>query len=130
MAHSEQSIRMSQNVELVQWREGKAYPIPCDEWDYLKRRIGEVSNHPNPFHTLGSLLLGAALSTLITILLGGIAVGQASVTIAWAVTAVTLISGIIALVFAYKQDKVEKVQARNVLDQMAIIERRYKALAD
>ncbi|MBI4681027.1 MAG: hypothetical protein HY753_07470 [Nitrospirae bacterium] len=64
------SIQMSQDYDVLPPKTGKAYPILCEEWDYLKKNVGSISEKPNIYHTIGSVLLGAFISTLIAILTG------------------------------------------------------------
>ena len=124
------SFEMSQGYEVIPPKPGKAYPIPCDEWDFLKRKIRVLSDSVNIYHTGGSVLLGASLTTFITILTGSIGTTRASssvtmLVIAWAVVAVTLILGCACLYFGWQQRKLKQVQASDILTQMEIIERRY-----
>jgi len=122
------SLQLSQGYEVLAPKSGKAYPIPCEEWDLLKTRIKRISNPPFLFVTVGSLLLGAALSTFITIILGSFSAPDKSKELitAWAAVGVTTISGILSLIYAYQQQKDQRVQANEVVAQMEVIEKRYE----
>lgn len=120
-------ITMSQGYEVLPPKPGQAYPIPCQEWDFLKQKVGALSDRPWLLHTLGSILLGAALSTLITILIGAISTTTYAnaVVIAWAVTAVSAVCGAVCLFFADQQNRIQRVQASDVVTQMDLVEQRF-----
>ncbi len=79
-------IRMSQGLDVLPPKSGNAYPIQ-DEWDVLKNRASRLVNEPWLFQSLGSLLLGAAVSSLVPIVLGTFSHPdqQLSLIVAWAV---------------------------------------------
>jgi hypothetical protein len=118
------SFRMSQGYDVLPPKPGKAYPIPCEEWNYLKEKLRDASDKPDFYHTGGSLLLGAMISTLIAILTGAFQ-GNNNI-IAWAVVVVTTICGCLALFFACERRKVSQTKVSDILKQMELIERRYQ----
>jgi hypothetical protein len=124
-----ESFRISQGFDVLQPKTGRAYPVPCDEWDFLKRKLREASPAPWVFRALGSLFLGAALTTFITILSGAVlSIPQPySVVIRWAVVAVSAICGFVFLYSAGQQDKLHQTQVSDAITQMELIERRYPA---
>ena len=125
------SIQMSQGYDILPPRTGKAYPILCEEWNYLKSNIETITEKPNIYHTIGSVLLGACLSTLIAIITGSFPNPDPSNTstklvIAWSVVMVTLIVGVICLYFAREKRKLIEKKASDILSQMELIEKRYQ----
>jgi hypothetical protein len=122
------SVRMAQGYEVLPPKSGQAYPILCAEWDFLKGKIRAVAEQPLLFHTAGSVLLGAAVSTLTSILLGTFAapVPERRLVVAWAVTTVTAICGVVCLFFAEQQRRMQKTSAGEIATQMEIIEKRYE----
>lgn len=129
------SFQVSQGYEILSPKPGKAYPILCEEWEFLKEKIGRISNRPNLYDMIGSLLWGGALSTLISILTGAISSNPANpdsktVIIAWAVFAVTAFTGSISTFFGRQKHKIEEVQALEIKTQMELIEKRYSNVAD
>jgi len=119
--------QMSQGLDVLRPKSGQAYPIPCDEWTLLKGKIEKLTSEPWLFHSLGFVLLGAALPTFVTILLGTfqLPAQQRALDIAWAVVAVTLICGLACLYFANKERGVHRERANDVVAQMDLIEKRY-----
>ncbi|MDR3544066.1 MAG: hypothetical protein P4L69_24385 [Desulfosporosinus sp.] len=102
-----------------------------DEWDYLKTKVGQIKDNANFYHTIGSILLGAAGSAVITALTTDYkktADGSAPTfqVIAWALVMVFLICGILSLFFGRTQRKVENVMVRDVVQQMELMEQKYK----
>jgi hypothetical protein len=125
------SIQMSQGYDVLPPKTGKAYPILCEEWEYLKRKVRSISEKPNVYHSIGFLLFGACISTVIAILTGSFPNPDPNtlsprLVIAWAVVAVTLLVGSICMYFAKEQSKVNQMKASDVLSQMDLIERRYQ----
>lgn len=125
------TFHVSQGLDVLTPRSGEAFPILCDEWDVLKKRIGSLSSEPWFFHTVGSVLIGACISTFVAILLGTFAASaqQTARVIAWAVVAVSLISGALCLMFADKERAVQRVRASDVVTQMDLIEKRFERRA-
>ena len=122
------SFKMSQGYDVLPPKSGEAYPIPCQEWDFLKKKVGELSHRPWILHTIGTTLLGAALSTLITIVVGAIATTahpNAEV-IAWSVVAVTAICGTACIYLGEQQHKIQRVQASDIVTQMELVEKRFE----
>ena len=122
---SEPPFQISQGFEVLKPKSGKAYPVPCDEWEFLKKKIAEISFTNELFNDGGWALLGISLSTFGSILLGAYS-STSALTIAWAIVAVTLISGVLCLYFAAQVKKVKKTQASEILTQMELIEKRYQ----
>lgn len=118
---------MSQGFVVLPPKNDHAYPIPCEEWALLKSRITKLSAEPWLFHTLGSLLLGAALSLFIAILLGSFASveQQRALDLAWMGLAVTLVCGTVCLIFAQKERTSHRERATDVVAQMDLIEMRF-----
>lgn len=117
------ALRVSHGFDVLQPRSGPAYPIPCDEWELLKGKLRLISTAPWFYQTIGSALIGAAISTAPTALI--VQMTSTQTIIAWAWAAVTFISGALSLSFAHQQRKVNHAQASDVLLQMEIIEKRY-----
>ena len=121
-------FQLSQGLTVLSPRSGKAYPIPCDEWKLIKDRISKISTEPWFFHTFGSVLVGAGLSTLIAIILGSFnSSNQPNATvIAWGVVVATSLSGGLCLLFAHQERATKREQATDVVSQMLLIEQRYE----
>ena len=124
---AEQGFRMAQGLDVLPPKDDQAYPIPCVEWNALKTRISTVSDEPWLFRMVGSLLLGAALSTCLSILFGayGAKDQERAAIVAWAVVAVTAIAGVLCLVVAHMQSGVKRERASDVVTQMKLIENRF-----
>jgi len=124
----QQTFQVSQGLQVLRPRSGNAYPIPCEEWSLLKGKISEFTTEPWLFHTLGSLLLGAALSVLISILSGTyqLPAQQRAQDLAWAAFAVCGVCGVLCLIFAHKERGAHRERASDVVAQMDLIEKRYE----
>jgi hypothetical protein len=122
------TIQMSQGLEILRPRSDQAYPIPCEEWILLKTKISRMTAEPWFFHTVGSVLIGAAASTWIAILVGTFSAPAQhdALVIAWAVVATTTLAGVLCLFFAHEQRKADRERASDVVAQMVLIEKRYE----
>lgn len=118
--------RMSQGLDVLQPKTGPAYPVPCDEWEFLKGKLRQVSTSPWLYQTAGSLLGGAGITTFVTILTGTLPTPPSNaLVIAWAVVAVSIICAAASFFFASQQRKLQSVQVSDVIVQMDLIEQRY-----
>ena len=115
---------ISQGLEVLQPKSGPAFPIPCAEWEQLITRLTSVSHPPVRFETGGSILGGASLSTLITILTGTFS-GNGLV-VAWAVVVVTGICGGAMYWLGSEHRKVQHLSVRDIIQQMRNIDQRYE----
>lgn len=121
---SDRPFQISQGFDVLQPKSGKAYPVPCEEWDFLKKKIDNIAFSNDLYNDGGWALLGVSLSTIGAILLG--AYSSNSLIIAWAIVGVTSISGILCLLFAAQIKKIKKTEASDIIQQMEIIEKRYQ----
>jgi len=128
MTGAETSYNVSQGFEVLKPKSGKAFPIPCNEWEVLKSQIEETTMEPWLFHTVGSLILGAALATFISILTGVFSPSTETsiqTVIAWSIVAVCGVCGVFCLYFSHKERRVHRSKTQNVLTQMRLIEQRF-----
>lgn len=127
MMDTETGFKMSQGFEVLRPKNDKAFPIPCNEWDVLKNQIGELTTEPWLIQTVGSLLLGAALATVISILTGAISeADKTNIIVAWAVFAVCGITGLLCVHFAHEEKKSHRAKAASIATQMTLIEQRFE----
>ena len=121
------NLKLSQGLEVLRPKADKALPIPCNEWDVLKKKIDALTIEPWFFQTSGSTLIGAGLATLISILTGAVAPApEQNLVIAWSVTTVCGALGIACLLFAQGERKAHKSKASDVSTQMLLIEQRFE----
>lgn len=121
-------FQMSQGYDVLPPKSSRAYPIPCDEWDLLKIKIQSIASPPAFFSNVGAVLIGAAITTFITILTGAYSdqAKQYELVVASAVVVVCLISGILSYIFSRLQQNTRRVLAGEIISQMELIEHRYK----
>lgn len=121
------NLKLSQGLEVLRPKTDKALPIPCNEWDVLKEKIDSLTTEPWLFQFSGSILIGAALATKISILTGAVApTPEKNIVIAWAVTVVCGLVGAVCLLFALAERKAHKTKAADVITQMKLIEQRFE----
>lgn len=122
------NLQLSQGFEVLTPKSGKAYPVPCDEWSFLKEKLATTSKPPWVLPALSFTFLGAGLATFISILLGAIPGGPngtGHLAAAWAVVATSGTCGVACLCLAIKQHRLERTQVSEVIRQMELIERRF-----
>lgn len=120
-------IRMAQGLDVLVPQADRAYPVPCEEWKFLKHKVARLSERPWVLQFVGSLMLGAGVSTLTTILIGGITTQghPHALAVAWAITGIALTAGLLCISFSRKEQKHMSVQAGDIVHHMELIERRY-----
>lgn len=128
----EPTFKMSQDYELIPPKKKRAYPILVEEWEHLKKKIGNIRDDANLYHTVGSILLGIAGSAFVTALtldLPKVNEDQIAlpIIIAWFIFLSSLICGGLSLFFGHNQRQVQKASATEVIQQMSLIEKRYEA---
>ncbi|ATN01026.1 hypothetical protein CRN77_15360 [Proteus vulgaris] len=128
MDNSSSNFKISQDYELASLEKKQAYPIPKDDWDYLKLKMDSVRDDANLYHTIGSVLLGISGSALITALTLKVDPDASIKTIAWSVCICTAICGGLSCFFGSKQRKVQRVGIDDILAQMDLIESRYNSI--
>jgi len=109
-----------------------AYGISVVDWDHLKNKIAQIENESGVLMVIWSAFLGAFISSLIysltsdfpTTPIGSIPVGKA---ISWSATILCFVISIICLIFWRKTNQTQIAKASNILEQMQIIEARYKS---
>lgn len=120
-------FHISTGLDILPPKAGKAFPIPCDEWEFLKAKLKRVTAAPMGYQEAASLFSGVSLSTLVTIWTGAFVPSpqsQAKI-VAWAVVAVSGIVAIACYFFARKEKSLKADYVQEVITQMEIIERRY-----
>lgn len=117
---------ISQDYEIIQPKKGKVYPILIQEWLFIKTKVGEIKIKINFYHTLGSILIGAALSFLAT----NLATEFKNVnteTVCWGIFVVALICGSLCFVFGETKRKEVNSKPNFIIDQMDLIETRFES---
>lgn len=122
------SIKMSHGLDVLPPKPDQAFPIPCEEWDNIKERLGRLTDEPWLFHTVGSILMGTAITTLIAIALGGIAedANGDNIAFAWSVVGVAGLVGVACWFFAGKERRLHRERASDLVAHMDLIEKRFE----
>ncbi len=125
----ENKFQLSQGYNVLPPKTGRAYPILCEEWDHLKGQVRGIKTSFGIYHTIGSVLVGASITTLISILLGAYTAATTSdpklLIIAWAVTVTTGLVGGVCMYFASESRTNSERQSEEVVRQMELIEKRH-----
>jgi len=122
----ENNFQISQQYEIIPPEKSKAYVILVKEWSFIKTKIQEIKTKLDWFIIIGSLLLGGAFSSLFTNLATDFKDGEPTKYICWSVFFVMLISGVVVFLFGLKSIKVENKKPKEIIDNMDLIEARYK----
>lgn len=122
-------LYISSGLDVLRPKSGKAYPIPCDEWELLKGKLAKVSSPPWFYQTVASVLFGVAGSMLVTILSGTLPTATQSNArvVAWSTVIVATLCGLLSLLFSHQQRRLQVVYAREVVQQMEVIQNRYES---
>lgn len=116
------SIQIFQGYDMLPPKIGKAYPVLCDEWEYLKKKIRSIPEKPNVFRQFGFIFFGASITKVIDILTGRFPNPDPNALsprlIAWVVVAVAFLMGFICVYFAKKQSKINQMKESDVISHM------------
>jgi hypothetical protein len=123
--NQQNNFNISQEFEIIPHQKGKAYPIGVKEWEFIKKKIGEINIDVNNFHSIGFLLLGASASCLITIFATEFKT-DSSLYLTWAIFGISLIGGLLSVYFATDKHKQESAKPNEIINQMELIESRFE----
>ncbi len=120
---------VSQDLLVRPPKKTDVYMIPCDDWAFLKKKLASYTKSPWVFHTVGSILLGASVTTFV-----GIGTGAYPSTTtapgpriaAWAAAVACAVIGAMALVFSGMQRRQKRDAASDITALMDLIEQRYE----
>ena len=121
-------FHIATGLDVLPPKSGKAYPIPCDEWELLKNKLEKVSSPPWFYQTVGSVLSGVAGSMLVTILSDTLPQGGQSNArvVAYATVMVSAVCASLSFLFAHQQRDLKVAYVSEVIQQMQIIQNRYE----
>lgn len=123
--NKQNTFNISQEFEIIPHQKGKAYPIGVKEWEFIKKKIGEINIDVNNFHAIGFLLLGASTSCLITIFATEFKT-DSSKYFTWAIFGISLIGGLLSVYFARDKHKQESAKPHEIINQLELIESRFE----
>ena len=120
------SFRIAHDVEVVRPSRENAFPIPVSDWNFLKDKIQKLAAPQAIFNSIGSGLLGVAASALVASLTLPENTSVKILIISWSVFAVSLICGVLCLVFDHHNTKdFSTVHKQHILDEMSRIENKF-----
>lgn len=128
----EQHFKVSQDYEIIPPQKKKAYIILVEEWDYIKTLVGLVKDSTDLWHTVGSVLLGISGSGLLSAFTLDIPIPENDkrmpmpILISWFAFVSAGISGLLSFYFAHTRRTDKKNTAGNAVQQMQLIENRFK----
>jgi hypothetical protein len=120
----EDNYKFSQDYELIAPQKQKSYPISISEWTIIKNKISSIKENAILWHTIGSILIGASISTLITALINDFKTEKLLWT-CWSVFIITAITGGLSFYFGKEQRLIHNQSKVDVLDFMKIVEDRF-----
>lgn len=122
------SFQYSQNLVVIPARETRGIIIAKKEWDFLKSQIDDLDFDPVFFQNASSILLGAALATLISIVTGAISDANIkdATLIAWGIFIICLVCGAMSAYFALKEREISRTKADSIITQMKLIEEKFE----
>lgn len=120
-----ENYKFSQDYELITPQKQRSYPISTSEWNLIKKKISEVRDNFNFWQTLGSILIGAAISTLVTLLINDFKSAK-NILICWGLFLVSVISGSLSFYFGFLYQKIQNISKQDVIGFMVIIEERFQ----
>ena len=118
------NFTLSHSFEISTPKTEGAYPISHSEWNLIKTRVQSIKYKIDAFSILGSILIGAALSSLITNLATDFKDSKSSM-ISWFIFALCLLVGGLCFLFCVLRAKETNSKPQEIIDHMLLIEARY-----
>lgn len=128
----EQQFKVSQDYEIIPPQKKKAYIILVEEWSYIKTLVASIKDSTGLWHTIGSLLLGISGSGLLSAFTLDIPVPDNDkrmpmpILISWFAFVSAGGIGLLSFYFAYARRSDQTHTAENAIQQMELIENRFK----
>jgi len=119
------NYKFSQDYEIIPPQKQRSYPISIKEWELIKKKINDVKNQANYWHDIGLLLIGAALTTFITIFITDFT-SNLHLLVCWFIFFLTSISGGLAFFFGSQSQKIQNKTKEDVIEFMNTIQDRFK----
>jgi len=128
---NQSNFQYSQDFEVVPTRPEKVYTIKCTDWNRIKDKMSKIGS-PWLYPAAGSVMLGSAITTLITIVLGTFDVATMHHTrmIAWCIFFTTGSIGLMCLHIANQEYTIALEKARDIVKQMNEIEESFDCEAN
>ena len=120
------SFTISQDMDISQPKKASAFPVAKNEWSLLKTSVQGIEDSNSFFHTIGSALVGAGISTVIGAFFTTFPKeADTQRIIMWAVAIVCCICGSFSLLLAHKEKNILSKSTKQVISQMEVIETRF-----
>jgi hypothetical protein len=110
--YSTQSItpefEISQKYQIIQMPKEPAYPIAESDWKHIRDMVEKIKYKSSIFSNVGSLLMGAAITSFFNILFFSIELSKENLDkyiLMWAIFGASLMGGALCLIFAHLQTK-------------------------
>ncbi|ENN9982803.1 hypothetical protein ACAS46_004522 [Vibrio vulnificus] len=122
----QQPFKITQTLDIKQPTSTQAMALPKPEWNLLKNSVQSIKDNNSTFHTVGSALIGAGVSTgLVAFFTSFPQEQEINQVIMWAAAICATFCGIVCCFFAEKEKKLVNKSAASVLAQMEVVEQRY-----
>ena len=112
-------FRISHDLTVLEFKEAQGYLIRCDDWDYIKAQMKQLSDKSGFVSAIGWVFMGAAVSVLINIFTHTYS-DPIPLVIAWACFCVTVSVGPVLL---YLSHRLQKLRGARISDLMSMMER-------
>lgn len=128
----EQQFKVSQDYEIIPPQKKKAYIILVEEWSYIKTLVTSIKDNTDLWHTIGSILLGISGSGLLSAFTLEIPVPESDkrmpmpILISWFAFVAAGGVGLLSFYFAHARRSDKTHTAENAIQQMELIEKRFK----
>jgi hypothetical protein len=120
---------VSQEFEIIPHQADKAYVIGVKEWFFLKKKLSEIKFDIDIFQSIGFLFLGVSASCLLAALTTTFTDANLK-TNCFIVSFFCLLIGILSISFAYSKRKINTAKPKEIIEQMELIELRFKSQLD
>jgi hypothetical protein len=110
------------DVVIMKPKQEQGLPLTFSEWKKLKKMIDRIDKDSVFFQSLGWFLLGIASTSFFS----GINLCGDKMIYCFSLAVICLVTGIVTLIYARKERKINSNTKQDVLEEMNFIETRYE----
>jgi len=121
------TFTFDQTYELAPPKTKLAYPIPCEDWEYLKSSISTISVNTDKYMFISAVLFGIAGSAIVAALTIPPVCGASKhcIFIAWTISGFTFVLGLLAFFCGRDATKEANTSKGRVINEFDRLNKKY-----
>jgi len=122
--------KLTQDMDIVKYRPAAVLPVPTQEWEFIKKKIGRIKPSLNVFLSLGFFCLGASLTAFYRARSASFPQDTPSTmsvdhVVAWMIVVVALFLAVSSFTFAWFRRRDTTQSVDDIIEYLQLIEQRH-----